>query len=289
MKLIAPIYRTIKGHFTRSAKLAVLCLMLVGLNSCEDVIPVDVGTSAPRLVIDASIKWAKGTSGADQRIYLSTTSSFYSNEVPKVSGAVVQINDSQNHVFTFTENPQVPGEYVCVQFNPVIGETYVLTVVYQNQTYHATESMTKVPTLTTVTQDKQGGLLGNDIQVKFFFQDIANEDNSYLYELNTPLQALPILRVNNDRFFANNTMFGLYSDKDLKAGDQLKFTLHGISKRYYDYMAKLLDIAGSAGGSPFQTAPATVRGNIVNQTNQDNYALGYFRLSETDSKTYVVQ
>ena len=266
-----------------------LLLILLSLNSCEDVIPVDLNTAAPRLVIDASIKWAKGTTGADQRIYLSTTSSFYSNVVPKVSGAVVQINDSQNNVFTFTENPQVPGEYVCTQFNPVMSATYVLTVVYQNQTYQATETMIESPALTTITQDQQGGILGNDIQVKFFFQDIPNKDNYYLFELNTPLQALPILRVTDDRFFANNTMFGLYSEKDLKAGDRLKFTLHGTSKRYYDYMAKLLDIAGSAGGSPFQTAPATVRGNVINQTNQDNFALGYFRLSETDSKTYVVQ
>lgn len=266
-----------------------LLFILLSLNSCEDVVPVDVDTSAPRLVIDASIKWAKGTPGSDQRIYLSTTSSFYSNVVPKVSGAVVQINDSQNNVFTFTENPQVPGEYVCLQFSPVKSETYVLKVVYQNQTYQATETMIESPALTTITQDQQGGILGNDIQVKFFFQDIPNKDSYYLFELNTPLQALPILRVTDDRFFANNTMFGLYSNKDLKAGDRLKFTLHGTSKRYYDYMAKLLDIAGSAGGSPFQTAPATVRGNVVNQTNQDNYPLGYFRVSETDSKTYVVQ
>jgi hypothetical protein len=51
----------------------------------------------------------------------------------------------------------------------------------------------------------------------------------------------------------------------------------------------LLDVAGSNGGSPFATPPATVRGNIINQTNNDNFALGYFQLSEMDTKNYVVQ
>jgi hypothetical protein len=51
----------------------------------------------------------------------------------------------------------------------------------------------------------------------------------------------------------------------------------------------LLSVAGNTGGSPFQSPPATVRGNIINTTNFDNYALGYFRLSETDSASYVIE
>jgi hypothetical protein len=54
-------------------------------------------------------------------------------------------------------------------------------------------------------------------------------------------------------------------------------------------MNVLLGIAGTNGGSPFQTPPATVRGNIVNQTNFNNFALGFFRLSETDTMSYTVE
>ena len=57
----------------------------------------------------------------------------------------------------------------------------------------------------------------------------------------------------------------------------------------YNYMNVLLGIAGTNGGSPFQTPPATVRGNIVNQTNFNNFALGFFRLSETDTMSYTVE
>ena len=84
-------------------------------------------------------------------------------------------------------------------------------------------------------------------------------------------------------------MFGLYTNEDMKTNDTLQFTLHGISETYYNYMNILLGIAGGNGGSPFQTPPATVRGNIVNQTNFNNFALGFFRLSETDTMSYIVE
>lgn len=83
-------------------------------------------------------------------------------------------------------------------------------------------------------------------------------------------------------------MFG-YLANELEKDDIILFTLQGISESYYNYMNILLGIAGTNGGSPFQTPPATVRGNIVNQTNTNNFALGFFRLSETDTISYTVQ
>ncbi len=47
-------------------------------------------------------------------------------------------------------------------------------------------------------------------------------------------------------------------------------------------MSVLVSIAGNNGGGPFQSPPATVRGNIINTTNSANYPLGYFSLSEVD-------
>jgi hypothetical protein len=66
-------------------------------------------------------------------------------------------------------------------------------------------------------------------------------------------------------------------------------SVQGIDERYFNYMNKLIAIAGSSGGSPFATPPATLRGNIVNQTNQKNYPLGYFHLSEIDSRNYIIE
>ena len=65
--------------------------------------------------------------------------------------------------------------------------------------------------------------------------------------------------------------------------------MQGISQKQYNYLSKLINISGGNGGSPFSTPPATLRGNIINQNNSDNYPLGYFSLSEIDTKNYVVQ
>ena len=64
---------------------------------------------------------------------------------------------------------------------------------------------------------------------------------------------------------------------------------YGISHRFYNFMFTLLQQGSEEGGGPFETQPATVRGNCINQTNQDNFPFGYFRLSEVDEVIYTIQ
>jgi hypothetical protein len=100
---------------------------------------------------------------------------------------------------------------------------------------------------------------------------------------------MPEYDVIDDAFFQGNQIFGLYASDRLKVADEIQFTLHGISQRYYNYLNILLSVAGTNSGSPFQTPPATVRGNIINQTNFNNFALGFFSVSEIDQQTYIIQ
>ena len=261
--------------------------MIVSTVGCEDVVDVDLDNSNPRLVIEASIQWKKGTNGNQQKIKLSTTTDYFSNTIPVVSNATVFITDASN-TYTFVENPGT-GEYICSNFNPIIGETYDLTVIANGETYTATETLRPVPTIESIEQNNEGGFLGDEIEVKFFFQDNGSTNDFYLVQFNTSFNILPEYDVVDDEFFQGNQMFGLYSNEDMKSGDILSFTLHGISERNYNYLNILLGIAGGNGGSPFSTPPATVRGNFVNQTNPDNFAFGYFSVAETDTKIYVIE
>lgn len=266
-------------------------MILITFSSCEDIVNVDLDTAKPKLVIDANILWQKGTTGNNQTIKLTTTTDYYSNVIPAVSGATVYIQDLSSPltvVFMFNEVPDT-GDYVCNSFVPVINHDYLLTVVYDGQTYHSTEKLLATPTIDSVEQTTVQGFGGDNIQIKFFYQDNGLEDNNYLIGVKNSTLAIPEFGVIDDRFFQGNEMFGFYFNENLKTGDQLAFNLKGISKRYYNYMEKLLNIAGSGGGSPFSTPPATLRGNIVNQNNENNYPLGYFHLSEVDTKNYTVQ
>lgn len=264
-------------------------LSILSLISCEEVVNVDLDTAPAKLVIDASINWEKGTPGNLQTIKLTTTTGYYSNVIPSVSGATVFITNSTNTVFSFVEETANTGEYICNNFVPVIDETYVLTVNYAGQTYTATEKMIPVPEITSVAQRDDAGFSGEDIEVKFFFQDNGSQTNSYMSRFVTPVNAFPEFEVYDDRFEQGNQMFGLYSNEDLKAGETIDFTLYGISTQYYNYMDILIGISGSNSGGPFQTTPTTVRGNIINQTNESNYCLGYFRLCEIVKMQYTLQ
>lgn len=265
-----------------------MLLLALFFTSCEEVVDVDLNTAAPRLVIDASINWYKGTPGNEQKIKLTTTTGYYDTVIPVVSGAQVFITNSTNDVFTFIENPDT-GEYLCTGFVPVINQTYLLTVISEGQTYTAEETLKATPTIKdNISQNNEGGFSGTDIELKFFFDDNGAENNSYLTKTTASIHPFPDYDVFDDEFFQGNEMMGIYIDEYLKAGDQMQFTIYGVSERYKNYMDILLN-ASEGDGGPFQTTPSNVRGNIINQTNMDNFALGYFRLSEADTKAYTIQ
>ncbi len=276
-----------KKQYKIMSKNILSLFVLVIFASCQDVVDVDLDTSAPRLVIDANLLWQKNTLGNEQVIKLSTTTDYYSDVVPPVLGATVVVTNSSATVFNFIDVDN-NGQYVCTNFIPVINETYTLTVQVNGITYTASEKLLATPTIDNVQQTTVEGIGGDWIQVKFFFQDNGAEDNNYLVSVKKEPEVIPELGVIEDRFFQGNQMFGFYTDQELEAGNNLEFKLQGISRRYYNYMGKLINIT-SSGGNPFATPPATLRGNIINQNDPNDYPFGYFHLSEIDSEPYTIQ
>jgi len=258
------------------------------LFSCaEEVIDLDLETAEPRLVIDASIDWIKNTPGNEQKIKLKTTTGYYNNEFPIVSGANIVVTNSSK-TFNFIENPGT-GEYICTDFLPVIGETYTLTISLNGETYLATETLMSVPSIeNNIKQNNTGGIGGDEVELTYYYQDNATEQNNYLHSVKNPRVAFPEYKAENDEDHQGNLVPVYYLNKDLKAGDIVNIRLYGISKRYYDYFRKLLTASG-AGTGPFSTTPGSVRGNIFNKTNAKNFAYGYFRLSEVDVKDYTIE
>ena len=179
--------------------------------------------------------------------------------------------------------------YVCNNFIPQIEEDYTLTVISNGQTYTATETLKSVASIQRIEQDNEGGIIGDQIELKAIFTDPSPEENYYLFKYKYSNVVKLDYQVSDDRFIQGNTFFSLSNNEDLQPGDEVQVVHFGISQRYYNFMNILLSIAGNTGGSPFQSPPATVRGNIINTTNFDNYALGYFHLSETDTENYVIQ
>lgn len=269
-------------------KIASILLLAMLIISCEDVIYVKTPTENPRLVIDASINWFKGTNGADQDIKLTITAPYFNNSVPPANGAKISVTNSNNQVFNFTEDGQT-GIYKNNNFIPVIDETYTLTIIYQNETYTATETLKSVASIDYIGQNDKGGFSGNETELKAFYNDPADEENYYFFEFISDIPVIPSLEVYKDEFTNGNEMFGFYTEEDLTTNDIVTIRNYGISEQFYNYMFVLLQQNSQEGGGPFETQPATVRGNCINQTNPDHYPLGYFRASQVDEYIYTVK
>lgn len=278
----------LKSQFTISMKTLYFLSIALLVMSCEDVVDVDLNEAEPKLVIEASINWLKNTNGNEQSIKLSLSAPFFDEDIPPANGAIIQISDSNGNEFSFIEDGTT-GIYSTNNFNPVIDEVYTLTINYNGEIYSAEETLKSVTPIDFVEQNNNGGFTGEDIELKAYYTDPANEENYYFFEFISDIPVVPTLEVYEDRFTDGNQIFGFYTEEDLVAGDEVIIRNHGVSGRFYDFMFILLQQGSDDGGGPFETQPATVRGNCVNQTNPENFPFGYFRLSEVDEVNYIVE
>ncbi|MGA9590552.1 MAG: DUF4249 domain-containing protein [Salegentibacter sp.] len=261
--------------------LLIISLLLI---SCEEVVKVDLEQSEPRLVVEASINWEKGTTGNNQKIRLTTTVPFYAEETEPVTNAAVKITSEDGREFPFVH--ESGGYYVTNDFRPQVGTTYKLTILYNDEVYTASETMVPVVDIDHIEQSKTGGFGGEDYEIKAFYEDPAGESNYYLFIFRTDKSTLEVYK---DEFTDGNEIFGYFSNEDLEAGDEVIIEMAGISKAYYQYLFVLRTQIGNSGGGPFETQPATVKGNIVNETNKENFAFGYFRLSQKTNTKYTIE
>lgn len=265
-----------------------IATLIILFSSCEDVIEIELNEAPPRLVIDAGINWFKNTSGNQQSIRLSLTAPFFDENVPPANDAIVFITDSNGNIFNFIEVGET-GIYNNSNFNPRIDETYSLNINYNNEIYVATETLKSVVPIDFVEQRDDGGFLGDDIELKALYTDPANIENFYFFEFITDISSIPTLEVYEDRFTDGNQIFGFFTEEDIDVGDEVTIRNYGVSERFYDFMFTLLQQGSEENGGPFETQPATVRGNCINQTNPNNFPFGYFRLSEVDEVIYTIQ
>lgn len=259
-------------------------VFLLLMISCEEVVDVELEESNPRLVVEASLLWKKGTEGNFQTIKLTTTAPFFEDETPPAKDAQVSVISEEGEIFNFEEID--PGIYRNEQFVPDLNKNYELSITYQDETYIAMESLVPVSELQFIEQGSNGGFGGEDTELKVYYNDPAGVDNYYLFRFFFENLSFQIY---DDEFTDGNLSFAYFTNEDLLPGEEVAFEIQGISENFYEYMFILRSQAGTNGGGPFQTQPTTVRGNIINITNPENFAFGYFRLSETDFLQYTIE
>lgn len=264
-------------------KSLLLLWIAIFLTSCEEVVDVELQESAPRLVVEASLLWDKEADEGVQTIRLSTTAPFFDEEIPPAEGAEVRVTDPDGTTYYFEETK--PGIYQNNLVPQVLDGQYALYIAYEGAVYEATERFVSTPSLEEVVQKDKGGFSGNDTEFQLFYTDPIAEENFYLFRFFHNQLALQIY---TDEFTNGSRTFAFFREEDIEPGDKVSFEIQGISESFYEYLFILRSQSGTAGG-PFQTQPTIVRGNIVNTSDKDNFAFGYFRLSQVDSIIYTVE
>lgn len=277
-------------------KLSVLLAVFITFIACDDKIDVDVSEGAPRLVIEASLDWEKGTLGNNQTIKLSTSTPYFQNTLnTSVIGATVTVtNNDSNAVFNFTD--QNDGTYTINTFIPVLNDSYTLEVLYDGETYTATENLIPISGINEVFQSLEGGFDDELLDVNITYNDPAQLGNHYMTRLQEVGDLFPSIETRSDEFTNGNVQDEFFEKDDdpddpteqFNPGDEVNIKLYGISEQYYNFITLLIEQYDSA-GNPFASTPAEIRGNCVNVTNESNYAFGYFRVTEFDQVNYTFQ
>ncbi len=263
--------------------------------SCTDVIDVELSDAPPRLVIEASMDWQKGTTGNSQLVKLSLSTPYFDNllETPVTGASVKVINDADQTEIIFADLNN--GNYSTDSFVPLIGQSYTLMVTYDDDLYLASETMTSVSPISAVFQSTENGFDKDALEVNIEFFDPAGVENFYLSKFQRRGDQFQTLIDLKDEFTDGNKMSIFYEklededagEAEFEPGDIVDIELLGLSEAYYNYI-KLL-IQQSQSGGPFSAIPAEIKGNCINQSNPENYAFGYFRLSEVDKRVYTFE
>lgn len=273
-----------------------MLVMILATTSCTDVIDVPVQTAQTRLVVEASIDWEKGTLGNEQLIKLRTSTAFFETTSNTAAiGATVKVtNDTNGAEFIFTD--QNNGDYTTDEFIPIIDQAYTLEVNYNGETYRAQERLFPVPVIKDVFQDVVDGFDDEELEVHIIFDDPPELGNNVFFKAQKQRDLLPLLEVGYDEFINGNEVdwWIEYEEEEetdeleaFQPGDIVDIEMYAISTPYKDYLEILIEQIG--GADLFDATPVSVKGNVINETNADNYAHGYFRLTEFNKTSYTFE
>lgn len=269
--------------------LVYILIIILTITSCEDVIDVEVPNSDPRLVVDASFEFYfnEDPIAVDGYLRLTMSAPFFDGNVTAVDNAIVYITNIEDNTIVNFEASGDDGFYIPEEDSEIIPEfdvLYELTVIYNDETFKATTQMYPTTLIENVEQGDGTLFEGDETEVKVTFTDNGTRDDFYLFDFDFNL-----LEVSEDRFYQGESFTFSYFYEDVLSGQDLTIKILGIDERYFNYAGLLIEQSEQEGGNPFQTTPALLRGNIINITNPENYALGYFNLSEAHRYHFTIE
>lgn len=274
--------------------------LIVSLNSCQDVIDIDIPNGENRVIINGRVTDTLPTYAQ----VLSTIGYLSDDPNPRMSDCIVKLYENGIEVATLVENDTLPGWYEH-PFTGTEGNNYYIEVTFpEGHPYFPNtrwksgmEQMYRVPSEDSTYskfQPKQP-FIEEGYYAFIMFTEPAGLGDNYrqrLWKNDTLFDTQFDLVFFNDEFIDGRS----FNDKDLpavqisnasKVGDVYKSELSSISLEAYNFLF-LLQQQTVQVGSTFDPPPAPIYGNIVNADNPEQLGLGYFFASKLTYTTVTI-
>lgn len=265
----------------KSGKFLITVFLLIMIISCTERIEIELDESSVRLVVEGSVT----TDTMAQKIVLKkTTSYFYDQESPLVSGASVSITAGERKIQLFEKDP---GEYFTDStYYGLEGLTYTLNITLASPVGGHTEYSASSIMNNSVRLDSAGLIFHPEwsdsgfYEVQCYFKDPPSSDYyRFLIYRNGKIlsDTLDEWFVTDDMFFNGSYIRGAgvaFLDQEsenekLEAGDEVILELNCLGQDYAGFLwGAQAELRGS--NPLFSGPPANVKGNI------SNGAIGFF-------------
>ena len=259
----------------------IIFLLTILCFSCEDVVTVDLPKAIEQIVIDAELGRPQGGGMATLRVLVTKTTDFYNSEILTVDNATVSL-EYNNEVLT--ANHIEDGLYTLDINEITTDKQYQLIVEVDGVSYTAIEELVLSGTFDSAIQGDGQLFSGNETEVLITLTDLPGIGNFYLFDFSDNN-----LFVTRDRFYDGQQFtFSFFYDDLFTKNEEVTIRMVGIDEAFFNYMQILLSHSGQSGGGPFATATSTLLGNFVS-SEQENVALGYFRVVEYSSLPFTAE
>lgn len=269
-------------------------LSLVVLASCDEPYVLDVDQVQPKIIIEGLVTDKSGY----QMVKVSRSVGFYTDgTTPKITNAVVTVEDDLGSVITFTHNPgnhpDSAGIYLpTTAFVGKHGRTYTLHVNADGQNFEASDKLLPVISMDSLKyrvnefQEEDPNEDGKIYELLMYAREPQNEKNFYLFKFYRN-DSLTFFN-ETDIYFSDDELLSeningatspVYYGKD----DTALVEVYSMSRVGYIYYNDLFSILNGDSGGMFGPIPASPR------TNLSNGAIGFFQVSAINISTIKIE
>ncbi len=290
-------------------KLLYFCIILLGLNACEDAIEVELEESQGFLSVDA---WLDDLPYTDPVIKLQYALPYFDSLTDNsVKDALVTVTTGKGTVYTFEDNSNI-GEYILIDDNwdqEEIGESFDLNISVGSKTYTASSMKNRVPQIDSISQElREDDVFADDgIYCNFFATDLLGLGDTYWiksYKNDVYLNRPGEINIAYDAAFSRgsevdnlvfiqpiqelvNPIDENFAPIPYVVGDSLRVEIHAISNEAYFFMEVLRDQLLNSSNGIFAEPQANTTGNISG--SDGNEVLGYFNVASASYLTKVIE